>query len=182
MSKLAAIIERYNSLDVRVRQGVGIGVAALMVLVVFLSFANERINALVQKRASRENDLLQMMALKQRYYAARAASLSFGNRLAAQTPDDSPSRVIEEAGIKGKASQITPLKGEVRGQYVEDAAEVKLEGLSANEAVNLLYRLERGTRPVIIKSAAIKTRFDDPAKLDVTIILALLKNAPAGQR
>ena len=64
--------------------------------------------------------------------------------MAATRPDDSPAKIIEEIGIKGKRSQIKPVKGEDRGGYVEDAAEVQIDGLSANEAVNLLFRLEKG--------------------------------------
>jgi general secretion pathway protein M len=123
-----------------------------------------------------------MMTLKQRYLSARAQSQRFSNRLSATRADDSPAKIIEEIGIKGKASQIVPVKGEDRGEYVEDAAEVKLEGLSANDAVNLLYRLEKGTRPVLIKKANIRTRFDDPAKLDLTLTIALLKISQQGRR
>jgi len=59
---------------------------------------------------------------------------------------------------------------------------VKLDGLTLNEAVNLLYRLEKGSRPVLVKKANLKTRFDDPALLDLTLTIALLKPAPKGQR
>ena len=85
---------------------------------------------------------------------------------------------MEESGIKGKSTRITPVKGEERAGFMEDAAEVKIEGLSANEAVNLLHRLEKGPRPVIVKKALLRTRFDDPARLDLTLTVALLRQAP----
>ena len=102
------------------------------------------------------------------------------NRLASTKPDDSPSKLIDEINIKGKNSQIKPVKGEEHPGYIEDAAEVRLEGLSANETMNLLFRLEKGTRPVLIKKTFIKARFDDPAKLDLTLNIALLKPAAQG--
>ena len=71
---------------------------------------------------------------------------------------------------------------EERGGFLEDAAEVKIDGVTANEAVNLLFRLEKGPRPVVIKRALLKTRFDDPARLDLTFTIALLKALPQGQR
>ena len=94
------------------------------------------------------------------------------------TADDSPAKLIEETGIKGKSSQVKPMKGEDRPGFVEDAAEVKFEGLSANETINLLYRLEKGVKPVVIKRANLKVRYDDPSKLDVVLNIALLKPAP----
>lgn len=120
--------------------------------------------------------------LKLRFQEANAGAQKLANRLAATRPDDSPAKIIEEIGIKGKNTQIKPVKGEDLPGFVEDAAEVKIEGLTANEAVNLLFRLEKGAKPVTIKRALIKTRFDDPAKLDLTLTVALIKAAQQGAR
>ena len=102
------------------------------------------------------------------------------NRLAATRADDSPAKIVEEIGIKGKGSQVKPVKGEELAGFVEDAADVKIDGLPSNELVNLLYRLEKGTRPVTVKKALVKQRFDDPAKVDVSLTIALIKSAAQG--
>jgi len=80
--------------------------------------------------------------------------------------------------LNGAATRscVTSMK-DVAGKEV-----TTIEGLSANEAVNLVYRLERGARPVTVKKALIRQRFDDPAKLDLSLTIALIKPAPAGQR
>ena len=123
-----------------------------------------------------------MMKLKSRYRDASAGSQRLANRLLATRPDDSPAKIIEEIGIKGRSSQIKPVKGEDIPGYQEDAADVKMEGLSGNEAVNLIYRLEKGARPVTVKKALIRQRFDDPSKLDLSLTIALIKPAAAGTR
>ncbi len=173
------LAEWYHRLTSRDRLRLGIGIAALLFLAILLSAANDRIGRLRKKLAAREGEVAEMLLLKQRYLEANAVAQKLTNRLAATRPDDSPAKLIEEIGIKGKSSQIKPIKGEEGNGFVEDAIEAKLEGLSANEAVNLLYRLEKGTKPVVIKKALLKTRFDDPAKLDLTLTIALLKPAPA---
>ncbi len=172
----------YTRMDSRTRLRWGIGIASLLVLAIVLAGINTRVALLVKKRAVREADLAEMLVLKQRYQEANAGSQKLANRLAATRPDDSPAKIIDEIGIKGKGSQVKQVKGETRPGYVEDAAEARIDGLSANEAVNLVCRLEKGTRPVIIKEALIKTRFDDPSKLDLTLTIALLKPAPQGQK
>jgi general secretion pathway protein M len=182
MRHLSYFLERLKDLDRRTRMLLGACLSVLLLAAIILSAANDRIAALTRKRASRESDLVQMMTLRQQFLSAKAMSMRFRNRLTATRADDSPAKIIDEIGIKGKSSRITPLKGEQRGEFVEDAAEAKLEALTANEAVNLIYRLESGTRPVIIKKAHIKARFDDPSRLDLTITIALLKPAAAGQR
>jgi general secretion pathway protein M len=182
MSYLNLLREWYHHLESRDRLRLGIGTAALLFLVVLISATNDRIGRLNKKLTAREAEVAEMLVLKQRYLEANAVAQKLTNRLAATRPDDSPAKIIEEIGIKGKGSQIKPLKAEERGGYLEDAAEVKLEGVSANEAVNLLFRLEKGTKPVVVKKAQLRTRFDNPALLDLTLTVALLKAAPQGQR
>jgi general secretion pathway protein M len=182
MNYLVLLRESYHLLGRRDRLRIGIGIAAFLFLAILLTAANGRIALLHKKLAAREADIAEMLVLKQRYQEASAVAQKLGNRLAAIRADDSPAKIIEEIGIKGKGSQIKPLKGEERNGYLEDAAEVKLDGLTANEAINLLFRLEKGAKPVVIKKAFLKTRFDDPARLDLTLTIALLKAAASGQR
>jgi general secretion pathway protein M len=171
-----------QGLDSRTRLRLGIFLAGILLVVIALSAINARISALEKKRVAREADLSEMMKLKLRYQQASIGSQRLANRLQAVRADDSPAKIVEEIGIKGRSSQIKPVKGEEIPGYVEDAAEVKVEGLNGNEAINLIYRLEKGARPVTVKKALIKQRFDDPAKLDVALTIALIKPAPAGAR
>jgi general secretion pathway protein M len=176
------IIATFQALDSRTRQRIGMLLAAVLIVAIALSAANSRISALERKRVARESDLAEMMRLKLRYQSANAGAQRLSNRLLATKADDSPAKIIEEIGIKGRGSQIKPVKGEDIPGYAEDAAEVKIEGLSANEAANLIYRLEKGVRPVTVKKALIKQRFDDPSKVDIALTVALIKPAPAGAR
>ena len=176
------IISTLQGLDSRTRLRIGMILAGFLVVVIALSAINARISTLERKRVVREADLTDMMKLKARYLEASAGSQRLANRLLATRPDDSPAKIVEEIGIKGRNSQIKPVKGEEIPGFVEDAADVKIEGLSANEATNLIYRLEKGSRPVTVKKALIKQRFDDPAKLDLSLTIALIKPAPAGAR
>jgi general secretion pathway protein M len=176
------MISYLQGMDVRTRQRAGMALAALLLIVVALTAVNSRISMLEKKRLARESDLTEMMRLKVRYQAVNVGAQRLTNRLLATKADDSPAKIIEEIGIKGRSSQIKPVKGDDIPGYVEDAAEVKIEGLTANEATNLLYRLEKGARPVTVKKLLIKQRFDEPAKLDLALTIALIKPAPAGAR
>jgi general secretion pathway protein M len=177
------IIATLQGLDKQTKLRLGMILGAILVMVIALSAINSKISALQKKRTARESDIGEMMRLKVRYQQANSGAQRLANRLQATRPDDSPAKIIEEIGIKGRNSQIKPVKGDdIPGGYVEDAADVKIEGLTANEATNLIYRLEKGTRPVTVKKANIKQRFDDPSKLDLALTIALIKPAPAGAR
>lgn len=174
------LIGAVQELDSRTRVRIGVFLAAILLIVIALSAANSRISALEKKKSAREADLVEMMRLRARYQEANVGAQRLNNRLLATKADDSPAKIVDEIGIKGRGSQVKPIKGDALPGFVEDAAEVKIEGLSANEATNLLYRLEKGGRPVTVKKALIKQRFDDPAKLDLSLTVALIKPAPAG--
>jgi general secretion pathway protein M len=175
------MISALQALDSRTRQRLGILLALLLLAVIALSALNSRISALEKKTVAREADIAEMMKLKLRYQEANIASQRLANRLLATKADDSPAKVIEEIGIKGRSSQVKPVKGDDLPGYVEDAAEVRIEGVSANELANLMFRLEKGARPVTVKKALIKQRFDDPSKLDLALTIALIKPAPAAR-
>ncbi len=176
------IVSAIRGLDNRTRQRLGIAFAAVLLVVVALSAVNGRISTLERKRAAREADIAEMMRLKLRHQEASVGAQRLANRLLATKADDSPAKIVEETGIKGRSSQIKPVKGDELPGYVEDAAELRMEGLSGNEAINLIYRLEKGARPVTVKKALIKQRFDDPSRLDLNLTIALIKPAPAGAR
>jgi general secretion pathway protein M len=169
-------------MDQSTRLRIGGVIAVLLSLAILYSTLHDQIRKTERRRVSREASLTEMMLLKQRYTEASSGAQKLANRLSAVTTDDSPAKLLEEIGIKGKSTQVKSLKGEDRPGYLEDAAEIRIEGLSANEMVNLLYRLEKGAKPVIIKRANLKTRYDDPAKLDLTLTLALLKPAPSEKK
>jgi general secretion pathway protein M len=182
MTYLNLFMEYFSRMESRTRIRWGIGLSSLLILAIILTGLNTRIAFLVKKRAAREADISEMILLKLRFQEANAGAQKLAIRMDATRPDDSPAKIIDEIGIKGKGVQFRQVKGETRGGYVEDATEVRIEGVTVNEAVNLIYRLEKGPKPVIIKKTLIKTRFDDPAKLDLTLTLALLKPAPQGQK
>jgi len=170
--------ELYDDLEPTTRLRMAAVVIVILLLALAYSFLNDRIVRLQKKRASREAAVAEMLLLSHQFRLASADAQRLNNRLAAVKTDDSPARLIEETGLKGKNIQVKPLKGEERQGVLEDAAEVRIEGLSANDAINLLYRLEKGAKPVVIKKANLKTRYDDPAKLDVTVTMVLLKSLP----
>lgn len=178
MSRLKAMLNTINDMDSKTRLRIGAGIALMLLVIIAFSVAESAVDRLARKRSAREADLAEMIKLKARHQLAFGGAQMAANRLAAVRPDDSPARVMEEIGIRGKGLQVKPLKGEEIGGFLGETAEVSIDSLTANEAVNLLYRLEKGSRPVIIRKAAIKTRFDDPSRLDLRLTIALLK-APA---
>jgi general secretion pathway protein M len=178
MRLLEILRERWQDLDARTRLWSGYAVIILLAAAVGWSMLSAKVVELEKKRTAREMVLKELLPLKVAYLSARQSSDQLRGRMASLRPDDSPAKIIEETGIKGKSVKIVPLKGEDRPGFIEDAADIRIEGLTVNEAVNLLYRLEKGSRPLVIKKSNLRVRFDDPSRSDLTLVLALLKPAP----
>ena len=182
MKQLDVLRDMVREMDPRTRLRCGIGILFLLLLAVAFTSTMGAIGSLARKRVAREGELRELMLLKQRYLSLKKESERLSNRLATVKVDDSPGRIVEEAGFKGKPVQIRPLRGEEKGGIQEDAAEVKIDGLTANELVNLLYRLESGAKPTVLKKLLVKSRFDDPSRLDATLTVALIKGVQAVKR
>ena len=178
MRPLEIIRDRWQDLDSRTRLWIGYSLIVLLAAAVGWSALSAKVQALEKKRAARETVLKELLPLKAAYLSARQSSDQLNGRIASLRPDDSPAKIIEDTGIKGKSVKIVPLKGEERSGFTEDAADIRIEGLTLNEAVNLLYRLEKGSRPLVIKKYNLRVRFDDPSRCDLSLILALLRPAP----
>lgn len=177
MKLLEQIPTIWNDLDRQTRLRAGYVLIALLAAGVAWSALAGKVAGVEQKLKAREAVLKELLPLKVSYRAAKQSSDLLNGRMAMLRPDDSPARIIEEIGIRGKGVKISPLKGEERSGMIEDAADVRVDGLTFNEAVNLIYRLEKGSRPLLIKKSSLRVRFDDPSRCDLTMTLALLKPA-----
>ena len=182
MKALEQVIDTWRELDSRSRLWTGYALITLLVCVLGWSALAAKTAELERKRNARETVLKELLPLSATYRAARNSADMMRGRLASVRPDDSPVKLIEEIGIRGKGIKIVPAKGEQRGTMVEDAADVRIDGLTLNEALNLVYRLEKGSRPVVLKKANLRVRFDDPTRCDLALTMALLKPAPGAAR
>lgn len=180
MNPLELVRDAWQGLDSKTRLWCGYGLILLLAAAVGWSLLSDKVQALEKKRAAREATLKELLPLKIVYLSARQSSDQLSGRIASLRPDDSPAKIIEDIGIKGKSVKIAPLKGDERVGFTEDAADIRIDGLTFNEAINLFYRLENGNRPLVIKKSNLRVRFDDPSRCDMNIVLALLKPA-AGQ-
>jgi general secretion pathway protein M len=175
MTGLKTIAVNLRELDPVIRLRCAIGFAICLALALIYSLAYGQVNRLEKRRTARESEIAELLLLKQRYQEAKSTAQRSANQRAAVRAGDSPAKLIEETGIKGKSLQVKPLKTEERAGFQEESADVRIEGLTPNETINLLFKLEQGARPATIKKLLLKTRFDDPSRLDLSMTVTLQK-------
>ncbi len=78
-------------------------------------------------------------------------------------------------GLKQRIRSVKPLTTKEAPGAVEEEAEVQVERVNINEAVNLFYKIENAPMSIFIKKAAMKASFENPANLDITMTIALVR-------
>lgn len=102
-------------------------------------------------------------------------------RAAANSKDAPLSRIttaLQESGIPQAALNIKSGGARDGELFREESFDVRLENLTYLEAVKTLQRLSAGALPVAVRSASLKSRYDDARYLDVTLRVGFLTPKP----
>ena len=110
--------------------------------------------------------------------AALRARAPQGAVTAAANSKESPlarlTAILQGAGIPASVSTIKSTGVRDGEAFREEAFEVQIENLTYLEAVNALRKLSAKDLPVVVRSTVLKSRYDDPRYLDVTLRVGYL--------
>jgi hypothetical protein len=84
-------------------------------------------------------------------------------------------QVLKPLGIE--ASAIKPLEKKKTNGYTEENAELEIQDTDLNSIVNFFFKIESSPVPFKVKSAAIKSTFEDPDKFILNLTVALLSKS-----
>jgi len=176
------LINSYNRLAPRER--LMLGVAALSVVLISLysfvwepAVTNQEITA--RRIAMREHDLAEMQ--KQREVYLDLLRRIEANKAAIAQGDASFSlfayldSTIAEAIGREHVTSMNPSTKNIGNDYQEELVEIKLSRINLQQLVDLLYRVEKGDRPLRFSRLQIKKRYNDAFNFDVVGFVSLLK-------
>jgi len=83
--------------------------------------------------------------------------------------------IFRSAGLAQKVKSVKPTATRDKKYAIEEEADVEVGKVNMNELVNILYKLENAPMVLLIKKARLKTAFEDPALLNVTMTIGLVK-------
>jgi len=98
-------------------------------------------------------------------------------RTAANVKDAPLTRItsaLQEAGIPLAALNVKSGGARDGELFREESFDVRIENLTYLEVVKTLQRLSAGSLPVVLRSTSLKSRYDDPRYLDVTLRVGFL--------
>lgn len=78
-------------------------------------------------------------------------------------------------GLKSKVKSVKPTGTKDLKDAIEEEAEVRIEKVDMNEMVNIFHKIENLPMILSIRKTTIKTSFENPVLLDITMTIALVK-------
>ena len=157
----------------------GAAAAGILLLAFVLIPGVSRIKSQARAVAAAEADLAEVRkARPQIERIQKETGVRAGIVRAAVNVKDAPlSRItsaLQGAGIPQAALNIKSGGARDGERFREESFDIRIENLTYLEAVTTLQRLSAGSLPVAIRSASLKSRYDDPRYLDVTLRVGFL--------
>ncbi|MBF0608147.1 MAG: hypothetical protein SFH39_03105 [Candidatus Magnetobacterium sp. LHC-1] len=156
--------------------------SAVVFLLLLLIFA---LNVLHQKASvlkRTEDNILQYNALLSEYERLRSEQGTLRRRLGTGGLLQGIGEVMSSLGLKEKRSTIALQAQRAFMEFREENAELKINGVSLNELVNVLYKMEHGSTGLFIRRLNMKKGFSDPTKFDVTVDVSYVSEASEARK
>jgi len=159
---------------------IGGAAAAVILLVVFVVLPGfSRIKSQARAAAAAESDLAEVRKARPEIERIqKETGVKTGIVRAAANVKEAPltriTAALQEAGIPQAALNIKSGGARDGELFREESFDVRIENLTYLETVKTLQRLSAGSLPVTIRSATLKSRYDDPRYLDVTLRVGFL--------
>ena len=168
LSKIAGMA-RFKPLHVK-------WLSAVIALLVFMGITLAVNRSSRRKLKSVQNEAASFESVRAEYMKARANLEPYERKLLA--PVASASEAVQEAaseaGIKKNLSALKPFAEPASKGFRKSGVEVKIEGITLNELLNLIYRMENHANLLLVKDFALKTRFGSAGLNDVTLQVVLV--------
>jgi len=81
-------------------------------------------------------------------------------------------QILKTHGLEAKV--IKPTGKTKIDEFTEDNAELEIESTDLNSIVNLLYKIDVSPVPLKIKTASVRSTFEDPDKFTLKLTVSLM--------
>jgi general secretion pathway protein M len=176
---MSALWQRLSS-----REKIMVSVAALFVVSaliygILLRPAMEKGKRLRGMAVRKQAELTRFVELSSRYQELETALSRLENRVSNRKGGTSLLADLEakakELNLQDNIASMKPFTTQLDTGLVESSVEMRLEKLSLRGLVDLLQRVEGSGSLAVTRKLRVKSRFDDPQLLDVSILVSTLE-------
>ena len=153
-----------------------ISVIALLFIVCIVIF--EVSLSLKKERETLRSQQKEMLALSNEYAGLKTAVDTVERKKSISKVEgivQAVDEVFKSMGLGQKVKSVKSTGASEKKFAFEEEADVSVEKVTMNEMVNILYRIENAPMILTVKKASIKTSFDNPSLLNITMTVGLIK-------
>lgn len=126
--------------------------------------------------SKKEKELVSIKGLKEEYLYLSQKKKELDAKAKSGSALTELENIALRTNIKKNISSIKPQMSQSAPEgYKETTVEIRIENVTLYELVNYLTMAENSQQPMRIKRLNIKTRYDNPKKLDSTVVISSLE-------
>ena len=158
------------------------GAVALLIVCVFM-YATYRAGASKEKMVeAKKAELASFDRIKAQYLSDLSEISPLQRKLNQTRPGQSVGSIVEETasniGIRKNVASFKPLEPKSEKRYEQSGVEVKVEGVTLNQLLNLIYGMENHGSLLLVREFFMKSRFDNPDLFDANLHVELVTRKP----
>lgn len=186
---LSPITNAYTRLSSRERTLVGLAGGALAIIFVYTMIwepiEDQRVQ-LAKRIQTKQHDLVEMEQMRENYldllnqFELREKIIERADPKFSLFPFIE-STVSQVLGGRDKIASMNPQNKDISGTYREESVELKLNGVSLQQLVDLMYHIEKGPQPLRLTRLSVKKRPREPQSFDITATVSMLKAVEANK-
>lgn len=169
-------------LNEREKKIVGGGGAFLLIFLLYgliISPAMSKYEGIGRKIEQKGKELEEVRKLQKEYLEGKEKLKNFESILSQSEASFSLFSFLEsladKENIRENIASMKPKNVPINETYSESSVEIKIDRISLKQLTNYLFQIENSDHFLTIKKIRMKTRYDNPAYLDVTFTVSTLE-------
>lgn len=176
-----ALIAAYQRLSPRERGMLSLAAGTVLLIglysLVWQPLATGRVN--VKRRiVAKQRELVEIQEMRRDYFEL-VRQFEAGEIILMKNRDFSLFPHIESAVgqvvSRDHIQSMSPQSKVIADAYKEESVELRLQDVSLDQLVDLLYRIEKGEQPLRVTRLQVKKRTKDPYRFDVNATVSMLE-------
>ena len=176
---MSNITQYINKLSNREKTIIVMGLIGAIAILVYGSVVAplvERYTNLNRVIKQKESQYYEILKLREEYLALNKEYTELEKAASKAKEGFSPLTFMEgvsvQAKIKDKVVSMKPMLTPMGENYRESSIEVKIERVVLEQTMRYLHLIEGSEYPLKVKTLHLKSRFDDPGLMDVSVVVS----------
>ena len=172
----------FSKLSVRERWlvlGAAVFVGLALLFAIIVNPLMDKKQRYIRMAQDKRQDLAQFSEFASEYRSLQASLAEIKKKVASDSSDMSLLAAMESSarklGMADRIASMKPFTSELESGMVQSSVEMRVEKVDLKGLVQFIEAIETGPNMAVTTRLRIKTRFDDPALLDTTLLVTTLE-------